>query len=68
MLKITQINLYKIEIDSETQKTNLWLPKGKVGVGVSQKFGIKIYTTIYKRDNQQAPTVGELYSTSCNDL
>ena len=23
--------IYKTEIDSETQKTNLWLPKGKVG-------------------------------------
>ena len=23
--------IYKIEIDSQTQKTNLWLPKGKGG-------------------------------------
>ena len=25
--------IYKTETDSETQKTNLWLPKGKVGEG-----------------------------------
>ena len=26
---------YKTEIDSQTQKTNLWLPKGKVGGGIN---------------------------------
>ena len=25
--------IYKTEIDSQTQKTNLWLPKGKGGEG-----------------------------------
>ena len=25
--------IYKIETDSKTQKTNLWLPKGKWGEG-----------------------------------
>ena len=25
--------IYKIEIDPQTQKTNLWLPKGKGGEG-----------------------------------
>ena len=25
--------IYKTEIDSQTQKANLWLPKGKVGGG-----------------------------------
>ena len=25
--------IYKTEIDSQTQKTNLWLPKGKRGEG-----------------------------------
>ena len=27
--------IYKIEIDSQAQKTNLWLPKGKGGGGIS---------------------------------
>ena len=29
--------IYKTEIDSQTQKTNLWLPKGKGGV---DKLGV----------------------------
>ena len=38
--------IYKIETDSQTQKTNLQLPKRKGGRG---------QTTIYKIDNQQGP-------------
>ena len=29
--------IYKTEIDSQTQKANLWLPKGKVG---GDKLGV----------------------------
>ena len=41
--------IYKTEIDSQAQKTNLWLPKGKGGVGrgINHKFGINIYTLLY---------------------
>ena len=35
-----------IEIDSQTQKTNLWLPKGK-GRGINQELGINRYTLLY---------------------
>ena len=31
--KDTNEFIYKIEIDSKTLKTNLWLPKGKMGEG-----------------------------------
>ena len=31
--------IYKTEIDSQTQKTNLWLPKGKGG-GWRDKLGV----------------------------
>ena len=60
--------IYKAETDSQTQKANLWLPKGKAGrdkLGVSDQ---RIQTTIYKIDKQQGPTVQhrELYSISCN--
>ena len=37
--------IYKIETDSQTLKTNLWLPEGKgvcVG-GINQEFGVNIY-------------------------
>ena len=63
--------IYKTEADSQTQKTNLWLPKGKGGR--RNKLGIweqHIYTTTYKTDKQQGPTVQhrELYSIFCNKL
>ena len=40
------MNLHNTEIDPQTQKTNLWLPKGKGG-GINQEFGVKIYTVLY---------------------
>ena len=48
--------IYEAETDSQTDRTDLWLPKGKGG-GDKLKFGINIYiyihTPIYKTDNQQ---------------
>ena len=32
-IKNTNELIYKAETDSQTQKTNLWLPKWEVGVG-----------------------------------
>ena len=59
----------KREIDSQTQKTNLWLPKGK-GSRRDKLAAVQdeeIHTTIHKRDKQQGPTIQhkELYSVSC---
>ena len=45
ILKETNELIYKTETDSQTQKTNLWLPKEKVG-GINQKSGINIYTLL----------------------
>ena len=61
--------IYKIEIDSQTQKTNLWLPKGKVGKDKLGAGDQQIYTTVYKT-NKQGPTVQprELQSIYCNKL
>ena len=40
--------IYKTETDSQTSKTNLWLPKGKRGGGgVDWEFGIDMYTLVY---------------------
>ena len=60
--------IYKAETDLQTQKTNLWLPKGKEG---RDKLGVwdqQIQTTILNK--QQGPTVQhrELYSISYNKL
>ena len=39
--------IYKIETDSQIQKTSLQLPKGKRGVGgINQESGINIYTLL----------------------
>ena len=41
---------YRVEIDSETQKTNLWFPQGKVvGGGMNLEFGINRYKLLYKK-------------------
>ena len=38
----------KTETDSQTKKTNFWLPKEKgEGGGVNQEFGMNIYTALY---------------------
>ena len=41
--------IYKTETDSQTQKTNLWLPKGKgwEGGGINQEYEINRYTPLY---------------------
>ena len=40
--------IYKTETDSQIQKTNLRLPKGKGGGGgINQEFGISRYTLLY---------------------
>ena len=48
-LKILYTNelIYKTETDSQTSKTNLWLPKGKCQGGIHFGIGINIYTLIY---------------------
>ena len=52
--------IHKTEIDEQTQKTNLWLPKGKVGGGINKEFGMKTYTIIYIK---QINNKDLLYST-----
>ena len=45
--KMVQIKLiYKTETNSQTQKTNLWLPKGKGGGGINKEVGINISTLL----------------------
>ena len=62
--------IQKIEINAQTQKTNLQLPKEKGG---RDKLGVQdyqIHTIIYKTDKQQGPTIQhrELYPIPCNNL
>ena len=42
-------NIYKTVKDSQTQKTNLWLPKGK-GQGINQEYEINRYILLYTND------------------
>ena len=41
--------IYKTETNSQISKTNLWLPKGKRGVGggINQELGTNIHTLLY---------------------
>ena len=47
----TSESVYKAEIDSQTQKTNLWLPRRRGGI--NQNYGIKRYKKYYTRINKQ---------------
>ena len=63
------MNLFTKEKYSQTQKTNLCLPKGKAGKDKLGAGDQQIHTTIYKTD-KQGPTVQprELQSICCNKL
>ena len=39
--------IYKIQTDSDTQKTILWLPKWKWKRGINQEFVVNRYTPVY---------------------
>ena len=46
-IKKKMINEHIYETDSQTSKTNLRLPKGKLGrVGINQELGMNIYTLL----------------------
>ena len=57
-------NQFKTERDSQTQKTNLCLPKEKGWGGINQEFEINIFMVLDKQQGQQGPNVchRELYS------
>ena len=60
---------YETETDSQTQKTDLQLPRGEGwGRDGLRVWGQQMQTIIYRMDKQQGPTVQhrELYSKSCD--
>ena len=65
--KNTNELIYKTGIDSQTQKTNLWLPKREGEEGMSQDCGINRYTPLYLKETRTY-CITELYSVSCNNL
>ena len=46
-LKKFYYDTYKTEVDSQAQKTKLWLPKDKGWGGINWEFGINRYTPLY---------------------
>ena len=44
----------KAEIETQTQRTNVWIPKAEAGVGGTERLGLTPYTAdpTYKADNQ----------------
>ena len=60
-LKIgTNKPIYKAEIESQMQKTNLWFGREKTGVGINWEMGIDIYTLLYMKQ------VANKNSTQCS--
>ena len=55
----------KAEIESQMQKTNLWLPKGEGRGGMNWEIGIDIYTLLYVK---QITNENLLYSTGNSAL
>ena len=54
----TNEHAYKTEIDSQTQRTILWLPGISMGGVDSQEvWNGRICTAIFKTDNQQQPAI-----------
>ena len=39
----TNDSIYKMEMDSQIYRTDLWLPKGRGDMGVNWEFGISTY-------------------------
>jgi len=39
--------IYKTEADSQTSRTNLWLPAGRMEEGIVGEFGMDVYTRLY---------------------
>ena len=53
--------IYETETDSQTSRTNLWLPGGMGrGDGIDWEFGIDMYTLLHLK---QITNKGLLYST-----
>ena len=45
---MTQMNFYETETDSETQRTDLWLPRGREGGrGMEWEFGVSRCKLLY---------------------
>ena len=63
--------IYKTETDSQTERTGLWLPRGRGGEWRRDGLGVwdeQMQAIIYRTDKQQGPTIQprELYSISCD--
>ena len=39
--------IFKTEIDSQSLRTSLWLPGGRIGEGIVEEFGMGMYVLLY---------------------
>ena len=39
--------IYKAEIETPTQRTNIWISKGKEGDGMNWETGLDVYTLLF---------------------
>ena len=46
-LKRNDTNELILKRDSQTQRTNLWWPEGRIGEGIVGELGMDMYTLLY---------------------
>ena len=49
--------IYKTETDTQTQRTDLWLPRGRRQRGELGVWDLQMQIIIYRMDKQKGPTV-----------
>ena len=54
----TDASMYKIVIESQMQRTNLWLPRGKVGEGINWEIGIHMCIMLYYKTGNKKKVLG----------
>ena len=60
----TSESRYKTEADSQAWKTNLWLPKGKVGGGINQEYDSNRYKLEYIKQISNKDLLGIIFNIS----
>ena len=58
------MNLSTKQKDSQTERTDLWLPRGRgKGVAWTGSLGLVVQTITFRLDGQRGPTVSNLLGT-----
>ena len=67
-LKINDTNELIFKTVSQTQRTNLWWPGGRIGGGIVGELGMDIYTQLYLKWITNNDLYNEVCSMLCGSL